>query len=187
MSKRCLFIKGRLELFRSSTQDVGLLLSLGIIVKGCINTSHMAAPSVDVLISSRGYDPLEQVIIIVKGLLLHDVSTWSTPKGHIHMVYSHGTLGATPGQLVTTLTSVMLNSVSEEHSPSRPSPTWGEDQGHPHRSTQPIHLGRRPVSGRPNPAQLRRRPVTGRPNSVHRGEDREKAQVNPTHYSGEKT
>jgi hypothetical protein len=92
------------------------------------------------------------------------------------MVYSHGTLGATPGQLVTTLTSVMLNSISEERSPSRPSPIWGEDQGHPHRSTQPIHLGRRPVTGRPNPAQLRRRPVTGRPNSVHRGEDREKAQ-----------
>jgi hypothetical protein len=27
-------------------------------VKGCINVSHMAAPSVDVLISSRGYDLL---------------------------------------------------------------------------------------------------------------------------------
>jgi hypothetical protein len=92
------------------------------------------------------------------------------------MVYSHGMLGATPGQLVITLTSVMLNSVSEECSPSRPGMIWGEDQGRPHKSTQPIHLGRRPVSGRPNPTQLRRRFVTGRPSSVHRGEDREKAQ-----------
>jgi hypothetical protein len=124
------------------------------------------------------------------------------------MVYSHGTLGATPGQLVTTLTSVMLNSVSEERSPSRPNPIWGEDQGRPHRSTQPIHLGRRPVSGRPNPTQLRRRPVTGRPSSVHQGRRqgegtthsqidpthcpgekiwRVSSQVDPTHYSGEKT
>ena len=118
------------------------------------------------------------------------MSTWSTPKGRVHMVYSHGTLGATPGQLVTTLTSIMLYSVSEECSPSQPSPIWGEDQGRPHRSTQPIHLGRRPVSGQPDPAQLRRRPVLGQPSSVqlrrrpvsgqtsavHWGEDREKAQ-----------
>jgi hypothetical protein len=82
---------------RSSTQDIGLLMSLlhkmlgffsslVIIVKGCINMSHMVAPSVNVLISSRGYDPLEQVIIIVKGCSLmmcplgklpSDMSTWS--------------------------------------------------------------------------------------------------------------
>jgi hypothetical protein len=92
------------------------------------------------------------------------------------MVYSHGTLGATIGQLITTLTSVMINSISEEHSLSRSNPIWVEYQRRPHRSTQPIHLGRRPVSSQPSSTQLRRRLVSGRSNSVHRGEDREKAQ-----------
>ena len=69
---------------------MGFVLSLVIIVKGCINMSHMVAPNVDVLISSRGYDPLEQVTIIVKGFSLmtcplgqlsSDISTWSAPMG----------------------------------------------------------------------------------------------------------
>jgi hypothetical protein len=61
-----------------------------------------------------------------KDLLAHDVSTWSNLKGSVLMFYSHGMLGATLGQLFTTLTSVMLNFVLEEGSPSQASLIWGE-------------------------------------------------------------
>jgi hypothetical protein len=69
-------------------KTLGFFLSLGIIVKRCINMSHMAAPSVNVLISSRGYDPLEQVIIIVKGC-----SLMMCPLGqHSQVTCPHGLL-----------------------------------------------------------------------------------------------